>query len=499
MGLWRTLISSSLGTTAYPYCRYIRVLDLNDLGMLLEDQRFRNTYQQQFFDGDLTQFLVEYDTAAVTRAKRLRRLNAAAVVQKVGDILTEHTPMVQELAGSIDSSSLTRWLPRLRHLQRLRLWDGPEVDGIAPLLCEHCHSFRALMFYQARAEQSDQVLAKFLLDLKENTFQSFEVAGSLTADDAIFAAFNHHATSLTELKLEDLPGNAMLNLSQMSSCTALKTLHIKLHTMVDSAVNTDAFTPKIVSWLRRCKDLRDVSLDAGLDSGDLFPKVLTPLLLDNDVHLSRLSVSNYNSGQAVEFHRAIANQAPSLSSLYLRADGEVCDVHVLVQSLRHLHNLQDMRLQNISDFFQDRHVVAIAKSMRLLEELWISGWDISDAIWPHVNSLRHLRRLEINAYSLFTFEGVLDFITGLSDEQRGFYLAIMMANPTTELARNEEEQTLLRETIAAKLEGRFEFTLARGMGCSTAGGSETDMLQIQMQQSSAQTPSLTERKIRMRP
>lgn len=40
-GLWRTMILSSLNKTAYPYCQYIRTLDLRDLRELLEDPEFR--------------------------------------------------------------------------------------------------------------------------------------------------------------------------------------------------------------------------------------------------------------------------------------------------------------------------------------------------------------------------------------------------------------------------------------------------------------------------
>ena len=42
-GLWRSLILSSLDKTVYPYCRYIRALNLRDLKELLEDWKFRGT------------------------------------------------------------------------------------------------------------------------------------------------------------------------------------------------------------------------------------------------------------------------------------------------------------------------------------------------------------------------------------------------------------------------------------------------------------------------
>lgn len=39
--LWRTITLSSLGHTLYPYCRYLKVLDLRDLADLLDDDKFR--------------------------------------------------------------------------------------------------------------------------------------------------------------------------------------------------------------------------------------------------------------------------------------------------------------------------------------------------------------------------------------------------------------------------------------------------------------------------
>ena len=38
--LWRMIILSSLDLTAYPYCRYIRVLDLRNLKDLLDEPKF---------------------------------------------------------------------------------------------------------------------------------------------------------------------------------------------------------------------------------------------------------------------------------------------------------------------------------------------------------------------------------------------------------------------------------------------------------------------------
>ena len=41
-GLWRTMILASLGKTIFPYTKYIRTLNLQDLGELFFDPKFRS-------------------------------------------------------------------------------------------------------------------------------------------------------------------------------------------------------------------------------------------------------------------------------------------------------------------------------------------------------------------------------------------------------------------------------------------------------------------------
>ena len=41
--LWRTIVLSSLGKTLFPYSKYVRRLDLQDLQELLQDNKFRDS------------------------------------------------------------------------------------------------------------------------------------------------------------------------------------------------------------------------------------------------------------------------------------------------------------------------------------------------------------------------------------------------------------------------------------------------------------------------
>jgi len=101
----------------------------------------------------------------------------------------------------------------------------------------------------------------------------------------------------------------------------------------------------------------------------------------------------------------------------------------------------------------------LASNLPELESLWISGWGITDKIWQYLKLLRSLRRLDINAWSSFTADGLLEYISGLGEGNWGLFLAVMMADP--ESALSEEEQYIVQEALTTKVEGRFDYTLAR--------------------------------------
>lgn len=70
--MWKSIIGSSIGITAYPYCLYIRVLDLRNLADLIMDPVFQNVALDSFFDGYMAQFLTGQE-APVKKKTRLRK------------------------------------------------------------------------------------------------------------------------------------------------------------------------------------------------------------------------------------------------------------------------------------------------------------------------------------------------------------------------------------------------------------------------------------------
>ncbi|MCJ1373747.1 hypothetical protein MMC20_004976 [Loxospora ochrophaea] len=467
--LWRMIILSSLDLTAYPYCRYIRVLDLRNLKDLLDEPKFnRGAASKKFFAGELAQFNLERELM-LTRAKSSSwRLNTVAAVNEIGEVVTKQTPMVEELAGEISSEALSSWIPRLPRLQHLTLWRGAALaQGVGSLINTYCPVFKTLRFYDWSDSDADAQFAAFLNALRPQTLELLEIISQINIGAQTCQALNWHGESLKDLKLNSIKPEALPHLPLLNGCTSLTSLTLTEFMRPTDLENTqnDVFV-ELINWLRGCKHLQNITFRQFGSS----PAILTSLLLESDIHLSKLELEGYVGKEAREFHRALAHQK-SLRSVVLKGDPDdltTDDMEILVDSLCQLENLTDLRLKDISEDLRVNHIRQLARSLPVLEEWWTGGWEINDEIWDDVAALTSLKALELSAFSYFTAEGILEFVSKLGPGNKGFVLSIMMASPDSDLT--EEEQSLIREVLATQVEGRFDHTLARDPNVSEFEG-----------------------------
>ncbi|KAI9798916.1 MAG: hypothetical protein M1825_004929 [Sarcosagium campestre] len=437
--LWRSIILSSLDETLYMYCHSIRELNLQDLEMLFEDFRFRGKVEKAFFAGPLARFNIPDRGFQSLQKPVVKRLNIAAALEGIGEVLTQKTPLLEHFRGKVDPSALARWASRLPRLQILDLWNGDALT---------------------EADNVDQKLANFLNGLRPHSLQSFEILSASNIAVESFSALSKHRESLQELRLSTSKRDAILALPLMQQATVLKTLYLEDGEFFGFEWSESASFQGVADWFRQCSSLSDLTLNR-FKTG---PAILIHMLRNNDIRLRKLDVSGYDDMSGIEFHQALGDQI-SLQELKLGGDDgygglsqEVLDG--LVDSLCRLTNLRVLELRSVADHFVNQHIMKLLANLGQLEEFYTNGQDIDDGIWPAVSKLHKLRSLTLNAYTLFTPDGIRGFISSLGPGNHGFSLYVLNAD-SSRGDFHAENVADLQELIKVKVNGRLDYILYR--------------------------------------
>ncbi|KYG50196.1 hypothetical protein M433DRAFT_57667 [Acidomyces richmondensis BFW] len=467
--LWRSIILSALGKTLYPYCRHLRDLDLRDLGNLLgelDESRDKAKVAKQFFSGDLAQFHFVSDAPG---KGRVAKLSIKKIIQAVGNEITQRAPLLEELSepttSDLLSSALPAWASRLTHLRSLDIWDGKLLadETIRNLLHVYCPQLNHLKLYLSTVHDSDHHLASFINGMPENKLTRFENISSCNISLETCLAFNHHSKSLVNLKLF-LSDEGILALGALQGCTMLETLDIGCYgsTMDLKDTQNDAYL-EITQWLKNCDHLKAISFQNVISAPDL----VLPVLLNPKVKLRALQINATESAMYVvkdhhDFHQALAKQT-SLEDLMLRADPEPMtrdDLEILMNTFCSLQNLQEINLFRIADYFTNEHIELLGSRLTNLDTFYVGGYGISDRVLDSFVHSSRLKTLTFAGISSFTVDGILDFIGKLGSSNQGLLLSVDNAEPETMIS--EEGQNLIREAMATKLDGRFEYQPLRG-------------------------------------
>lgn len=271
-----------------------------------------------------------------------------------------------------------------------------------------------------------------------------------------FQALNCHGESLVELKLAHLSSDAVLQVFLLKDCTNLTSLslgkyygdHIDLETEHNKAFH------ERVAWLRECKKLRNLTF-AGFPGAST---LLASTLLENSIRLTSLEYESMEFLEDAEKHLpALANQT-GLQYLCLKEGGSARahpprSAEVLVECLSKLVNLTELHMFEMDSKFYDSHIVRLANSLPKLQVWMNTGYPLTDDIWNAVASLRSLRTLVFGGPTIFTVDGILDFIEELGPGNRGLFLGVGNSN----VNYSRKNRKLIKERITQKVGGGFNF------------------------------------------
>jgi hypothetical protein len=358
------------------------------------------------------------------------------------------------------SGALVRWTPRLPRLQTLELWDGKSLEDelVHASIYEHCPLFNSLMIYTWISEHSDHKFAKFLGVVRPNSLRQLHTISDIRAGAETFLALNQHGASLEDLRL-CISNDSAPFLNLLGGCTSLKYLRIEDYVgQVDlEATQNDVFL-EVKEWLRKCKSLQQLVFHR-LQSG---AAIATPVLLEHNIRLTNLEMDSYILKDHKMFHQALVHQQSSLK--YLSLSGETDgmfrdDLETLVDSLKQLHQLRDLKLL-LPEILKDEYLIDIISSLNLLEDLYVSGLQLNDVVLDSVASLVNLRSVTLSGISKFTLDALLDFVSQLGPGNAGIRVIIDMADPDTLLP--EESVNLIKDCLGEKSGGTFEYMPSQG-------------------------------------
>lgn len=476
-GMWRSIIMSSLGVTAYPYCLWIRSLGLSDLEQLLQGIARDRKWRPLFFKGPMKTF--EIISGSIKTSKGRPIIEWQKIIERVGNTITQFAQEAAEkqnksvqlvsLEGAnLPTNLLSVWVSRLSTLTTLSIRDGSVLTAeVADSIHLNCPFFKDLTCFNIKGPTVDQDMSDFFRGLRENSLESFKVHSSNELGYKALDGLMEHSRSLRLLNLSSLQNTCLAALDTLSRCQYLENLSIEAETpSLPStwAVSGEDPLPKVASWLKECKSLKRLVVSNLAGASHL----LSEILESPDLRLTDLSLSLIDDEEA--FYNILGNQT-ALESLSLRSSAEIVDPNrarhdKFIDSICLCTKLKDLDImQKVGGIDQVQltmeDLVLIKTSLPQLEDLSFDGEYLTDALFEPLAQMERLKSVSINGSSIFTFAGIKSFIEALrtSGTHKGFRLYVMNQYGEAEISERHQEQ--LAALMAVGLNGVFELAYWR--------------------------------------
>lgn len=473
-GMWRSIILSSIGVTAYPYCLWLKSLGLSDLEQLLRDVATNAELRPKFFEGPMQDFEI-ISGSTRTRAGR-PILEWQRIIEKVAEAITRYAKdasdredkvlQLTSLEGAnLPTSLLSVWTSRLPTLTTLTIRDGSVLtEEVGISIRENCSAFKDLTCFHLRGPTVDENMSAFFRALKQSSLENFSVLSSNEIGyDTLEGLTKQHSESLKTLTLSSLQSTSLHFLHLLSSCPYLESLQIESNTpSPHSAWAADNEDPlaEVAEWLKGCKHLRKLDIK-NLGGAS---KLLGDVLKSPDLRLRELEIRLVDDDEPL--YTSLRSQS-DLEVLTFRSMAEVVDNNGLrhdafldsICACKKLKELDIMLLEFLQLTPDD--LVQIKESLPHMRDLSFDGEWLTDAIWGPLLEMPKLTTININGLSIFTFEGIRSFIERCkaSGSRDGFRLYVMNQQSEARITTGQESSL---SALAAQIPGgSFEFSYWR--------------------------------------
>ena len=317
-------------------------------------------------------------------------------------------------------------------------------------------------------------MSAFVRDLRPQSMSSLQIYSDCLLDEKMCVALNGHCNTLTDLRLWNVSSEMLLAFPALEDCTSMTTLQLMSDRATTDLESVKGVLSSLIAWLSACSKLTSINFKNIVGANAW----LTPVLQRDSVRLTSLIVEGPSPHDSKAFHKALGNQL-ALQTLRFSGGPEQTlwsggeDLNTFVESICKLKGLTDLQLRDLSDGFYSTDVQKLAKNLLNLEDFGFSCSYVDDDILPDLAGLRHLRRLDVNGLSAFSQKGLTEYIDNLGPGNTRIVLSINAAHWA--YGFTEDVQAALREKIAAQVDGKFDYSLARGKHFLPSWFAGTDM------------------------
>ncbi|CAK7210644.1 hypothetical protein SCUCBS95973_000858 [Sporothrix curviconia] len=468
--LWRAIILSSSGKTAFPYCLWMQNLKLSDFKELLSDIAPNADLRKRFFQGDMAPYelMLPSTNANVATRRNRPRLDLQGIINKVGDAVTlfikeaadrdNRSVTLTHLEGqSIPREILPNWTSRLAALMSLHIQDGSVIgEEVARSIRDNCPRFRELLCFYCNGPTVDTDLAAFFTTIPPNSLEVFSVSSQNHMGKEALAALSLHASSLKTLMLSGLQHGAFAHLGSLRECVSLESLDLEVDRLISAeweAGFPESFADT-VAWLSACSSLSSLKL-WNINGASALLKIV---LKAPNLRLRSLDLKLIDDASD-GFYTSLGNQT-SLVDFYLRSNDMQLDVaspqHTqFIDALCKLQKLHVLDIMQTALTYGDLDALAVA--LKQLEEFSFDGEALNDQVLSSLLIMSKLKSININASTNFTLEGLIHFI-GKVGETREFQcgLAMSVMNQSLEAQISPDEEQFLAEQARATYGGSIE-------------------------------------------
>lgn len=468
--MWRSIILSSVGVTAYPYCLWLKSLGLSDLEQLLRDVAVNPRLRPKFFEGPMEEFEILSQTSKTRAGKPV--LEWQQIVEKVGEAITKFAKdaadeenkalQLTSLEGAnLPTPLLTVWTSRLSTLTTLKVRDGSVLtEEVAISLRENCPGFKDLTCFNLRGSTVDENMGAVFRALKENSLENFAVLSSNEIGYDALDGLMQHSASLRTLTLSSLQNAALPFLQLLNKCPYLESLEIESALASPPSVWAPGDKDPLIEvsrWLQECKHLRRLTIKNLGGASQLLSEVMKSSFLQ----LKELEVRLIDDEEA--FYTALGHQV-DLETLMFRSMAEVNDNNgvrhdTFMDSICACRKLKDFNVMLFEPLqLTPDDLVQIKECLPSLESLGFDGELLTDTIWGPLSGMRSLTNISINGLSRFTFRGIKSFIEAVKTEgpRPNFRLYIMNQQSDQEARITSSQETALQKIAASIPGGNFD-------------------------------------------